>query len=223
MRKIPFSTVLVVWLSLGAEVSANSLWDRLGWSEGARASKAVAIRAEQATPPYSQRLRQTTQLLADQIKENQRLIRVAESTVVVASIVDMEHPKESSRIGRSLSNSLIHELQVRGYNAIDFHLMKVLQVTDDGDYVNSNDVTELRSNFDITYMLSGTLSEHSDGLTVTLRLTDWETGVVVSTAQAYITTEDYFGLMSNMEISRPVVKVIRQNVPMPAQRVMKIR
>jgi len=84
-------------------------------------------------------------------------------------------------------------------------------------------VNELRNSFDITYMVTGTLSEHSDGLIITLRMVDWETGVIVSTAEAHLTAAEYFGLMSDMKINRPVVKVVRHNVPQPKQQVMRLR
>ena len=172
---------------------------------------------------YTKRLTGIAQYLASQLKLNQKESRGADSTVVVASIVNLEDPNEASRIGLALSNSLTHALQMRGYRAIDFHLRKVMKVTQGGDFVTSNSVTELRNNFDITYMVAGTLSEHSDGLIITLRMVDWETGVVVSSAEAHLTTAEYFGLMSDMEISRPVVKVVRRNVPQPVQQVMKLR
>jgi hypothetical protein len=47
--------------------------------------------------------------------------------------------------------------------------------------------------------------------------------VIVSTAEAHLTAAEYFGLMSDMKINRPVVKVVRHNVPQPKQQVMRLR
>jgi TolB-like protein len=222
MKNLQLKTVLIAGLCFVTEVSAATFWSSLGFN-GDVVSPQHTITTEAEMPAYSKRMKQITNSLANQLKDNHHKLRMDGNSVVVASIVDLDNPKETNRIGRSLSSGLVHELQTRGYDNIHFQLMMMFQVTDERDCVTSNDVTELRNDFDITYMLAGTLSEHSDGMTITMRLTDWETSVVVSTAQAFITTDEYFGLMSDMEISRPVVKVIRHNVPMPDQRVMKIR
>lgn len=172
---------------------------------------------------YSKKLSGIAQHLAAQLKANQKESRGPESTVVVASIVNLENPDEANRIGLSLSSSLTHALQVRGYRTIDFHLRKAMKVTHGGDFVTSNSVAELRNSFDITYMVTGTLSEHSDGLILTLKMVDWENGIVVSTAESHLTTAEYFGLMSDMKISRPVVQVVRHNIPQPVQHTVKLR
>ena len=208
-------------LLLGALLASNvtptyaNFFEQLGW-EG----HSVGWSSEKE---YTNRLSSMAHDLARQIKNNQRESRGEESTVVMASVVNLENPNEANRIGLALSNSMIHALQVQGYRAIDFHLRKVMKVTQGGDFVTSNSVNELRNSFDITYMVTGTLSEHRDGLVVTLRMVDWETGVVVSTAETHLTTAEYFGLMSDMEIARPVVQMVRETVPQPVQRVVKLR
>ncbi|MBT5372586.1 MAG: hypothetical protein HOL17_12835 [Gammaproteobacteria bacterium] len=204
-------------------VSAVSTPSYAGFFDGMNLGGTFSTLSGVKQSAYSRKLSAVAQNLAAQLKANQKESRGPESTVVVASIVSLENPDETNRIGLALSNSLTHALQVRDYRAIDFHLRKALQVTQGGDFVTSNQVNQLRNSFDITYMVTGTLSEHSDGLIITMRMVDWETGVVVSTAESHLTTVEYFGLMSDMEINRPVVKVIRRNVPQPTQRVMKIR
>ena len=217
-RKTSLSIALSALLVSGQAVSG--FFDQLTWGE--QTAKTVPV-IKPKVSSYSKKLSAMAQYLSAQLKSNQNEDRGALSTAVVASIVSLENPNEANRIGLALSNSMVHALQVQGYRAIDFHLRKVMQVTAGGDFVTSNSVNELRNSFDITYMVTGTLSEHSDGLIITLRMVDWETGVIVSTAEAHLTAAEYFGLMSDMKINRPVVKVVRHNVPQPKQQVMRLR
>jgi TolB-like protein len=131
-------------------------------------------------------LNEVSTIIGDQIAINRDTINSKESRLAVASIVDVETMNSVDKIGRSLTELLMHEMQVRGFRVVDYKVTNSINVRGDGDVIFSRDVEKLKAEESINYVLSGTYTKHSDGLVLNIRLIDMSDHVVVSSAQADI-------------------------------------
>jgi TolB-like protein len=131
-------------------------------------------------------INQLVKFLADQLSANKDFKNIQQSSIAIASFVNMENIKETNKLGNLISENLIHDMQVRGYRVVDFKMMPTLRVGKKGDYVYSRNADQLSKSLNINYVLSGTYTTLNDGCTINARLVNMKTKVVVSTAQAFI-------------------------------------
>jgi TolB-like protein len=136
------------------------------------------------------RMNKVVRFLAQQIVKNSDVKNMDDSKVAVTSFVDLEHYGKAGKLGKMLSENLIHDMQVRGFNVIDFKTMPTIEIGSGGEYVFSRDVKKLQSQHEISYVLSGTYTKYHDGVMVNARLLSLEDKKVKSTAQAFIPNKD---------------------------------
>lgn len=187
-------------------------------------SENEVLEARFSTAPAGQyntsgKLNQVASFLADQLAHNRDLKNISDSRVAVTSFVNIESLKETNKIGRLLSENLIHNFQIRGFPVVDFKTLNHIQITPGGDFVFSSKVQELRQEYNINYFLSGTYSNNSDGVVINARLLDARTAVVVSSGQAFISAKDAARLLGEFRepaaekiyIERPVLVPVASN------------
>ncbi|HIJ22977.1 MAG: hypothetical protein HON68_00365 [Gammaproteobacteria bacterium] len=131
-------------------------------------------------------LNAVSQLMAEQLSENQNFSNRSNPRIAVTSFVSIHNYNQSDAIGETLADNMIHEMQVRGYSVIDFKSMPAIRVTDDGDFIRSRSVNALRKKQNIDLVLSGTYTKQNNGLHINARIIQVESGLVVSTAQGFI-------------------------------------
>ncbi len=136
--------------------------------------------------PVASHLNEVSQMLADQLVRNTDIDQFSQAPVAITSFVNLENFEESSRLGEIIAQNMVHELQVRGHQVIDFKMTPHIRVTPEGDFVMSRDIDELVARRNIDVVLTGTYVVHSDGVTLNARLVEFESGVVLSSAQASI-------------------------------------
>ncbi len=131
-------------------------------------------------------INEVSQAMADQLIRNTDITQFSDNPVAITSFVNLENFDETSRLSEIIVENMMHELQVRGHKVIDFKMMPYIRVTPDGDFVRSRDVDELMAKHNINIVLSGTYVYHNDGLVVNARMMEFDTGVVVSSAQGSV-------------------------------------
>jgi len=147
-------------------------------------------RTHRQSKQYSaSRMNKVVRFLAQQLVKNSDL-KSADGKLAVASFVDLEHYGKAGKLGKMLSENLVHDMQIRGFNVIDFKTMPTIEIGNGGDYVFSRDVKKLQKNHDINYVLSGTYTKYQDGVMVNARLLELKEKKVKSTAQAFIPNKD---------------------------------
>jgi TolB-like protein len=135
------------------------------------------------------RMNKVVRFLAQQLVKNSDL-KSADGKLAVASFVDLEHYGKAGKLGKMLSENLVHDMQIRGFNVIDFKTMPTIEVGKSGDYIFSTDINKLDTKHDINYVLSGTYTKYQDGVMVNARLLELKDKKVKSTAQAFIPNKD---------------------------------
>lgn len=131
-------------------------------------------------------LNEVSTIIGDQIVQNRDVINAKDSRIAVATIVDVDTMDIVDRVGRALTEVMMHEMQVRGFRIVDFKVTDYINVRGDGDTIFSRDVTNLKESENINYVLAGTYTKHADGIVLHIRLIDMSDHVVISSAQANI-------------------------------------
>lgn len=176
MKKIILSVIAIVGF-LGLEASA----DRFEYVNNAKLYKDNIRNANIAG-----QLSILSSLLSKQLIQNKNFSEVRKTPLAVLSIVNMNNFDETNAVTDRISNNLINEMQVNGFKVIDFKVMNQIKIDSKGDYIFSRSVKDLKKHKDIVYALSGTYAEYSDGMTVSCRIIEVKTGVVMSTSQVFV-------------------------------------
>jgi TolB-like protein len=150
------------------------------------------------------RMNKVVRFLAQQLVRNSDVKNIDDSKMAVASFVDLEHYGKAGKLGKMLSENLVHDMQIRGFNVIDFKTMPTIEVGSEGDFVFSKDVKKLQQNHEINFVLSGTYTKYHDGVMVNARMLSLKDKKVKSTAQAFIPNKD---LKSILDIYDPEAMV----------------
>ncbi len=120
--------------------------------------------------------------LADQLERNVDR-KYTQNTYIVGSFANLNNLAETSPLGRLISESLIHELQVRHWKIYEARLMKNVLINERGEFTLSRDTKQLRDEYHITGVVSGTYVESDGNLIINARIVDINSGVVVSSGQ----------------------------------------
>jgi TolB-like protein len=131
-------------------------------------------------------INQITKFITDQLSRNRDFKNIAKSKIAVASFVMAENIGKTNRLGRMISDNLLHDLQIRGYDVLDYKTSIALQVSDSGSFIFTNDTKKMKKKQEINYVVSGTMEYYGDGVTVNARIIKLKDNKVVSTAQAFI-------------------------------------
>ena len=84
-----------------------------------------------------------------------------------------------------------------------------------GDFVFSRDVAELRRNHNIHYFLAGTVARNGDGVVINARLIQADSGVIVSSGQAFLNNRDLNYILSDANRGAVEKVVVERNVVPP--------
>lgn len=111
----------------------------------------------------------------------------ADATIAVASFVLQEPSlQQLTPYGYQLAESLIFQVQQLGINMVDHTVSNGLQLTAQGDLVFSRHGWRVSPRQQIDYVLSGTLQQNNRGLLIQARVINFQSKVVVASAQQLI-------------------------------------
>jgi len=124
--------------------------------------------------------------IALKLSNNKNSNTIKAKTLVILSIVDINNYKKTSRLGRRLSEELIHSMELYGYKILDYKATGAITIDKNGEYLFSRAINDLKKQRRITYALSGTYTRYADSLSINCRIINIKTSIVASTAKVSI-------------------------------------
>lgn len=121
--------------------------------------------------------------ISDQLVRNNDLIQLSKP-IIVTPFVSLDDLKETSGFGRLLAEGLIHELQVRHWNVIDFKLVN--RSSSNWEVNEKGDILKISEQYKIAHIVTGTYSMVNEKVFVNAKILDIETAVVISSGQAVL-------------------------------------
>lgn len=107
-------------------------------------------------------------------------------TLAVSSFVPLNDFKESKKLSNILGENFIHRLQKLGYTIVDYKRVENYYGAAQENYLFNNELTKLKNNFNINYILTGTYIRYKSGLVINARVIDLKSYVVVSSVQIFV-------------------------------------
>jgi TolB-like protein len=127
-----------------------------------------------------------TKQLAMKLIENMRYV-TDRTPIAVTSFVDLDNNlKTTNLLGNQLAESFITEMQEFGLAIVDFKHTGMIETNQNGDFAFSRQAKQLKSNINVQYILSGTLTYNDRGVIVNTRIIGTESKVVVASAKGFI-------------------------------------
>ena len=123
--------------------------------------------------------------LADQLERNVDA-KMMSQPVVITSFLNLDSMKNTSGLGRLISENLIHELQVRKWRVADIRLSKSILINELGEFSISRDVKKIRDKYRLGSIVTGTYTIAANTVIINARVINIETGLVLSTGQIAI-------------------------------------
>lgn len=120
--------------------------------------------------------------LADQLERNLDN-KYLSSAVMVTSFLSLDDLSQTNSLGRLLSESLIHELQVRKWRVIDARLVKDIVINKKGEFALSRDIKNIKTSYNVGAIVTGTYTITETGVVVNAKVMDIDTGVITSSGQ----------------------------------------
>jgi TolB-like protein len=139
-----------------------------------------------------------TSYLADQIHAYFR--GNISGPIAVVSFVDVDHLYGSSTFGRLLTEQLMSELSMRGYNVIELRQSSALQIAmGEGEFALSRELELMAQEQDVAGLVVGTYAVSPVRVYVNARIVDPATALVISAGSV------------EMEKTRELAKLLRNN------------
>jgi len=138
----------------------------------------------------------TTTLLNDTVTTIARELRettipnVKISNVAVTSFVDLNQLNKTTRFGRVIGESFIHELNKAGIRVMDIRGQKTLMINGSGEFFLSRNIKNLNNRVKNKYVLVGTYAKVAEGIVINSRIMDNIDGSVVATSRVVYRTNN---------------------------------
>jgi TolB-like protein len=146
--------------------------------------------------------------LAEQIERNVSAETRIRPTII-ATFADVNNFSDTSQFGRLISESLMHELQIRNWNVIDVRLTKDLIINDAGEFSLSRDISRLRASNPTSNIVTGSYSATPDGVILNIRVLDVKTGLILSSAQTRFHRDRFIAYMVDKPLVVPVINITK--------------
>jgi TolB-like protein len=137
--------------------------------------------------------------LADQIERNSAANLKIQNTVLT-SITDLHNPNKTSNLGRLITEHMLHQLHVAGWNVFEMRKNGSFKSTKEGGYILTRHADDLEAYQHVDNVISGTYSKTSDGVLVNMRVVNLKTGQLVSSAQMRYLEDVFIRKLSQVEI-----------------------
>lgn len=131
-----------------------------------------------------------TMFLAEQLQKN-AIVDVRGAETVVSTVMDINNLEVSSPLGRLISEHLAHHLNLRGWSIVESKLVKELIFTDDGEFGMTRSDFRKPVAIRAQNLVTGTYAVTKDGILVTLKMVDTNSGRLVSSAQTRILRDKF--------------------------------
>jgi len=150
--------------------------------------------------------RSSVVFMADQLERNIDATKKKLPTVVT-SFSNLDNLSETSALGRMVGEHLMHELLVRGWAVSDVRIAKELTINRDGELAMSRELTRLRSVVAAENVVTGSYAITTDGVLLSVRVVDFATGLVVSSAETRLKIDPFVGRLIYKPREVPIIKI----------------
>lgn len=127
-------------------------------------------------------LENTISSLSTQLMQNKKI--KTNRPVLITSFVRLDNLKKTTEFGRLVSESLINDLSIKGFNIIEFRGQLAVSVNAQGEYFITRNVDKLRDKIPNTYVVVGTYSRQFGKIMLNSRVIDNLTGQIISSARS---------------------------------------
>jgi TolB-like protein len=131
---------------------------------------------------------------------------------IVTSFANLDKLGDTSALGRLISENLMHGLQMHKWQILEVRLTKGIEVTADGEFSLSRDVSKLKDEYKISGIVVGTYSVAEGNLTINARVIDVNTGIVISSAQTYIPVQWLPDTSYSVDNSSKTMKIVNDGI-----------
>ena len=125
----------------------------------------------------------------------------------MTSFSNLDNLAETSPLGRLVGEHLLHELMVRGWAVSDVRIAKELTINRDGELAMSRDTNRLRSIVPAENVVTGSYSVTNDGVLLSVRVVDFATGLIVSSAETRLKMDAFVGRLVFKPREVPIIKI----------------
>jgi TolB-like protein len=144
--------------------------------------------------------------LAEQIERNTDL-EAKDRPTILATITDLDSLGSATTLGRLIGEHMLHQLHVLGWNTTDIRLTNDVFVKQDGEFILSRDIKKLKEKHNAANVLSGTYTVTRDGVLLTIRVAELDTGTLLSSAQTRLVKDQFVSHLLRKKTPLPVVKI----------------
>lgn len=123
--------------------------------------------------------------LADQLNKN-AVGNNLSKTFIVTSFTNLDNLNDTTAVGRLIAENLMHGMQLNKWQILEVRLSRDVDVTADGEFSLTRDVSKLKDEYKISGIVTGTYSLAEGNVTINARIIDVNTGIIISSAQTYI-------------------------------------
>jgi len=127
--------------------------------------------------------------MSNQLAKN-NILQKNKGSIIITTFVDLNNLKKTTNLGRLLSESLINELFIRGFNINDFRGENRIVINKQGEFYISRDIKNIKSEVPNTYVLIGTYTKVDNKMLLNVRIIDNKSGKVVSSARTILFYDD---------------------------------
>ncbi|MDO6562598.1 FlgO family outer membrane protein [Amphritea sp. 1_MG-2023] len=131
-------------------------------------------------------LSETVAQMAVQLNVGLQENRVKRLPIAILPFVQLGSKASGTPTGERLSENFIFQLQQHGYNLIDYRAVSLNTTVKEP--LSAANLSSIRNRFRIHFVLTGTYSQHQDGLIVNARVLDTTTRQVLAASQTNIPT-----------------------------------
>jgi TolB-like protein len=140
-----------------------------------------------------------TSYLADQIHAYFR--GNISGPIAVTTFVDLDNLYETSTFGRVLSEMLLSEMSMKGYNVVEVRLGEAMQIMHNkGEFILSRDTANLRSDQNLSAIIVGTYVVSPERVYLNTRVIDPASARLISVGSV------------EMEKTEEIAKLVRTNI-----------
>ncbi|RRC98634.1 hypothetical protein EHS89_13565 [Amphritea balenae] len=142
----------------------------------------VAIVASDANgaDPLSEAVAQMAVQLNVGLQEN----RIKKLPVAILPFVQLGTKESGTPTGERLSENFIFQMQQHGYNLVDYRAVSLN--TSAKDPLSVANLSGIRNRYRIHFVLTGTYSQHQDGIVINARVLDTTTRQILAASQTHI-------------------------------------
>ncbi len=105
--------------------------------------------------------------------------------IAITTFVNLDDFKQTSQVGRMLSESMFNELFIRDFNVVEFRGQIAISINSSGEYFISRDINKIKNTVKNKYILIGTYSTFENYILLNARIIDNENGNIVASAREH--------------------------------------